>query len=517
MRHIPYKVVVFPLLTAFVLTLYEVGRFLPQYHYDGPINHVKAALVAITVTGCWKILLHIRKSVIMVAKQHRRLPESEPTGIFSRFGAPITEEALRFFVILLVAGFDSLSPGNVIAYALTVAASYAFVDLGVLFGEFNVTDYDTKYQQFGERLAIFGSTLQWQKKSSAVESEASGQSGDSEESEATLTADNIPEPEPVFNLDLFKATGLTHAQLMPILTSDSGIYATTYSVSPKNTLYSHYCPDNESLEIGSVQPFPVAPCADDVQSVHSAETHYGGGGGGNFKCKFPDGTKVEFGAGAGFDYRHGSSGGKESVLTWKNPLRWFRWLFPMLKDPVATNPADVKRLIRKKLSAYTLNSTKGREVYETTSLLSSTSRVSYGAYDLELQVCTATENVHLFYQFGKFANQYFDMWNTPFSTEGALVDPAFRRFGVTLPRLPYCVFMLHLSASCMWHFAASIIFASLYFSQVSHWPVLLIIPVKLFSVNYLRTQSTASYRMAVGADAFVNLAFFGVAIGCLLW
>lgn len=44
---------------------------------------------------------------------------------------------------------------------------------------------------------------------------------------------------------------------------------------------------------------------EDDNSLRTTDTHYGGGGGGNFKYKFPGAGKIEFGGGAGFDYKHG--------------------------------------------------------------------------------------------------------------------------------------------------------------------------------------------------------------------
>lgn len=51
----------------------------------------------------------------------------------------------------------------------------------------------------------------------------------------------------------------------------------------------------------------------DVSSIHTTDTHLSGGGGGNFKYKFPGGGKLKFGGGGGLDYDHRDGKKRNSV------------------------------------------------------------------------------------------------------------------------------------------------------------------------------------------------------------
>lgn len=338
-----------------------------------------------------------------------------------------------------------------------------------------------------------------------------------------------------------------HCQLGRIFGKDDGISATYFKDLVENI-----------------------PAHMESQSFHLNDVHFGGGGGGNFEYLLPDGSNLKFGGGAGFDYKHDSKKSSNhgscddpeagsdpkystiSNLACKlgksspesapydcssisygvqcNPYRssdestleelkarltnfihWFRWMLPMAEredESSYVSPKALRHSIRKKMSAYTLNS-------EITSLKSFPGRL-YGTMDLESQVsspCLKTENIHAYYEFARYANLYFDVWS-PWPLElHEGVDPAFYQFGTLLLRLPTFYFIIYSTGVCLWQFASTLLLA---YPFVASSPSMItfaglctiLILLKLFCLNYLHNQATCSYRVSLVVELVVNLVLF---------
>lgn len=437
--------------------------------------------------------------------------------VFDKFGLPLMEEALK---LMLVAAFafqnHELSP----SHALTVGFVWAASKLVANLVTFSPVHYEETYGKFARNYALFVAHSERRAYDAvakvSVTSAASGDSG------VTLVSEGETLPlKPVFNLDSFKSTPLSHSVLVPIAAKDPQSHLTidrVYAVSPKNTMHLEHFGDDD-FDVASFNPHGSHERSESSgESFHTTDTHFGGGGGGGTQIKLPNGGTIDFGGGLGFGYDHTSPCRSRESLISSEPeqcspaplklqlcLRWLSWLLPIKNENKEISQSDLRQSIRKKLSTYTLNS-------QTLSLKPRTCRSLYGTIDLESQMEVPRrriENGHRFYRFGSFANAYLDSWSSAIS-----LDPAFIRFGVTLPKLPHALFLAYLSSACFWLFSSALLYA-LPFSQsplmstLSGGAVLLVV-FKLFCGNYLHSQCTRSYRFSVLMELVLNVSLLSL-------
>lgn len=521
-----------PLLAIFHGLLFSTQYVLPFEIWD-LARCARIAMVTQFVVLLFRFVLVVRSKMVHYSKRAAKLPSLPPEGHVDKFVVPMAEEIVKFCVICLFSNGRALSATHVYVVALV----YALNKLVCILFTFSPLHHSVHYNKFNKLHQIWqdGESLPASKiPSFGIDQESGWKSRlsvDSSDSGATLN--NVPEPAetPVFNLNSF-STSLAKAKLMPILGSDRiqthhDVIDRLYSVSPKNTLHLQEA-DSDSDDDVTLYIISGESDSADSASLHTNGTHLGGGGGGNFKYKFPDGSKLRFGGGAGFDYQHDtpetdpprdgscSESSSSSTVTsnsfgerekeWLRPfLLWFRWLIPIHGDRMPTD-INTNQSIQKKLSTYTMNS-------EVLSLKSKDSR-NYGTFDLESQDFKArNKNVHTFYRFARFANKYFDYWSPNFSDLIRDIDPAFMRFGVTLPDFPTFFFLIFEVSICLWQFASSLLLAYPILAQEVHiWNfmacVALMVVCKLFCCNYLHFQSTVSYKVALVLELFVNLSMF---------
>lgn len=498
--------------------------------------------------------------------------ERAPVGA-EKFFVPLLEEVVKFFSIVLFVFLGNSSHDCRVSYVYTVAAVYAFNFVVASLVEFCPINYTSRFGKFLADYEIYHSHIL-----GTVIKNASHDS--SLLSTPTLAPANHA-PIPVFNLNSFGSDlnsfgtkPLASSALMPImnqqvLEANSDMIERLYSVSPKNTLH-FLLGDYGTNTSGPVLQMPAEE--DDAKSVHSLDTHLGGGGGGGFKYKFPGGPKIGFGGGGGFDYEHGSgpsdtNSGKDScksvvsfsdkrpefhclsgspafglsdssntsvsippcnrhpvkfeslcqhqALQWRI-LYWFRWLVPIApcEDEIVNVSRRALRFsIRKKFSTYTLNS-------DTRSFKSFPQRL-YGAVDLESQLpdrqCRPsninTENVHRYYEFAKFGNQFFGVWSPRLFEFYKGVDPAFYRFGTMLTKLPVFYFIVYAASICVWQFSSTLILAYPFVAPTASLStfvglVAVVFVAKVFCMNYLHNQATCSYRVSLVVELAVNLILF---------
>lgn len=372
---------------------------------------------------------------------------------------------------------------------------------------------------------------------------------------------------PEFNLESFCPMPMAKSQLLPIDFSQPrqdphyNVIDRLYTVSPKNTLHLQYenfeLPtklnlNDDAMDHEDPMNAEVAMTDEDIHhfssnsealsmqsthsdkyasTVHSTETHFGGGGGGNIEYKFPNGSKLKLGGGAGFDFRRGSRHSKNlsnkessqqlAPVSWD--YRWYCWLFCLHNhnSPVPPPRRVVNDSIRKKLSNYTLNN-------ESTSLRVCDSYMLFNSCD-EPIVCdlekgfypSVTQNAQLYYKFNCFANRYLDRWSNRNGDLLCPIDPAFVRFGVPLLEIPSLYIIIYLYNAFLWQVFSTLILAlPFHMEHILPGAVAIIftlaIITKLFSVNYLHLQCSRSYKFSILLEFLINtLLFMSLFIFCI--
>lgn len=501
MHTFSFSVVAVPLLvTVLVLAAGLLLQACPSLDSASSLVHIGLRTQGVLI--CFRVVLILRAALFSLPA-NAKLPTAPSDKAADKFGLPLLEELVRF---LLVAWSIS-TPEVSASQALTVATVYAVNKLVCNLVTFSPVDYASKYEKFERFYSMFlAHTLGAVSKTSFV-SMSTSDSGATLVPSEELVADVEP-AKPVFNLDSFKT--LSPRPLMPILcpaTSQQTQPNTDYlySVSPKNTLHPELHIDDDDLDVHSFAPH-------DSSSIHTTDSHYDGGGGGGLRVTLPNGARISVGGGAGFHYdnpshsRHNSttSLGYTSPDDSKvHPLRWFAWLLPLKVGKKEMTPGELKMSIRKKLSTYTLNS-------DTASLKSSTCMPLYGTIDLESQVTSAKrENLQRFYEFARFSNDYLDSWSSSFSGILREIDPAFIRYGVTLPDMSPAFFLLQLVSIILWQFLATMLCA-VRFANVPLFAgaAAALIVLKLFCGNYLHSQCTMSYRFSIAVETVLNATLF---------
>lgn len=572
-----YVLVACPLLLTIYASLCWSLDYLPVGLYDDLAHYVRIAFVTEVVLSCFQFFAWARSTFAFTPRQKISFPELAPTDAATKFGVPLMEEIARFCTLAMIVLLGKSEFNCNVTYVYTVAAVYGLNHLVASIVRFSPFDYHSRFQRFLRSYEIYDSHMlrRLTKKASSTLSYAL-------DSAVTLASVNSP-AKPVFNLNSFdEPPQLSHSKLIRSIRLDTleaspDFWERMYSVSPKNTLHLQIGKSGGEDEVSSrllaklqaledpLGPSQVDldPRANDSLSVHTSDTHFGGGGGGNFRLKLPDGTELEFGSGAGFDYRHRSRcesedsshknrehessqslpspefvpsnpsnssfcdnpyspsispsthGAEKNTL--KNIIYWFRWLLPLAqKEDESTNisPLAVRRSIRKKLSTYTLNSD--------TSSLKSFPCKSYGAIDLESQLPVRTSsvaNIHSYYKFAKFANQFFDVRPPRLLEFFKGVDPAFYHFGTLLPKFPAFFFIVYSTCICLWQFTSTLIIAYpfvAYHPDVLTFVVILstLAVIKLFCINYLHDQATCSYRVSLVVELVLNLVAFAFVYSC---
>lgn len=567
-------VLLYVLACLLILAIYSALcwslHYLPVSLYDDVAHYVRIALVTEVVLSCFQFFSWARDTFAFVPKMKLSFPELAPTSVASKFGVPLMEELTRFATLAMLVFLGNTNYKCNVTYVYTVAAVYGFNHLVGSMVKFCPFNYKQRFHKFLAGYDIYKAhLLKTVKKALSTMSFA-------------LDVDTLAllPAKPVFNLNSFeKAPVLTHSKLirsirLDTLDANSELLDRMYSVSPKNTLHLHLDKSGSEDEVSSkvlakfksLENFweQGGETSSESNSLHSSDTHFGGGGGGNFKMKLPNGTELEFGGGAGLDYKHHSScesesssdtsgasnacclppqwtkskttsnlslinspyalslsalspyasstnsRSKSSVL--ESIIYWFRWLLPVTKKEHETHisPLALRQTIRKKMSTFTLNS-------DTTSLKSVPCKL-YGSIDLESQLPEKStrfpaENVHSYYEFAKFANLYFDV-RTPCLLEFYKgVDPAFYHFGALLPNFPAFFYIVYSTSICLWQYSSTLILAYPFVAAdpklVTFMGIICILAVsKLFCINYLHNQATCSYRVSLVVELVLNLGFF---------
>ncbi|KAG7665222.1 uncharacterized protein J8A68_001278 [[Candida] subhashii] len=256
---------------------------------------------------------------------------------------------------------------------------------------------------------------------------------------------------------------------------------------------------------------------EDTSSINTKGTHFGGGGGGNFKLKLPGGTKIEFGGGAGGDYSHedphSSSTTPISPSTSSTPhnnriikfINWFKWLLPPLlpigEDSTTTtnNLAQFQGerypLLKHRLSTYNL--------HHNSEFTTSPSNLETGGL--------AEFKPHLD-RFIKF--RYFILYNYNFVigqlTSRIKVDPVFKRFGQLIEDMNAWILGLNEMNEFIWEL---IVFGVFGYLRNYYYLVAMILIGRLYKDNYLFFgENRFDYRFAVLSESMIGV-WFGV--GCV--
>ncbi|RCK56561.1 hypothetical protein Cantr_05481 [Candida viswanathii] len=309
-----------------------------------------------------------------------------------------------------------------------------------------------------------------------------------------------------------------------------------YSVSPQNTYYLNNATAIAAFSEVEEQSEPTAlpkslaksilpelervfeniDEADDDSSMHSNETHYGGGGGGNVKFKLPNGGKLEFGGGAGFDYKHGkhandsdSDGDGDDNTQQASPhkpftvlsfINWFSWLLPPLL-PIGENEntkpyiSTQERfpLLKHRLSTYSLSEHQPN---------TDTSNVDYESCEI-----ISKPIIERFIKFQYFMAYYYDISVTsPISP--VRVDPLFEKYGQLLIDTPAFWVFLDEFNWLLYNWVAFL----MYFTTISaSIPIVLV--VKMFKTNYLHGfKNQIDYRLIITIESFINFVMLLIEI-----
>lgn len=310
-----------------------------------------------------------------------------------------------------------------------------------------------------------------------------------------------------------------------------------YSISPKNTYHLNTATAIAALEtnqenyaaLDNEDPLSkVSYChenideEDDNSSISNKDTHWGGGGGGNFKYKFPGGPKIEFGAGAGFDYRHSEGhipdddGGQPeqpqhpshhtpstskprtelSVSTvclpyvpgrsnyTRSPVSWFSWLAPPFFSRDNYDPAhllDASPILQQRLSTYRLND---EEQYPHRDSVDSRLQQPVQQQSSIIH----SNSIERYYNFMYFVNYYFDFCLK--TRPELVVDSCFKTYGILTLDMPLLYFLLDCTASICCESVSLLTFANFFMKSGSLTPIYflasLVIVNKLFTINFLK-------------------------------
>ncbi|EGW30854.1 uncharacterized protein SPAPADRAFT_62755 [Spathaspora passalidarum NRRL Y-27907] len=319
-----------------------------------------------------------------------------------------------------------------------------------------------------------------------------------------------------------------------------------YSVSPKNTYHL-----NTATALAAASE-TFDDYMDSDEEVTTEGRHFGGGGGGNFKLKLPGGTEIEFGGGAGGDYRDGdydhsddddgddndNRGGDhrdgshrsgkqrndpdndDNTLqnyssedtkfdktttsavsgSQQNYTNLISWLFPPLFT-IGEKPkfeGQSYPLIKSRLNSYSLNEE---------------------CVGLESPISPTITSSSI-YRYRNF--QYFVLYNFDYCIEQPLssivIDPVFKKFGELLKTINVWFIILDEWNYWIWQFLTFLTFgiALSLNSSVSCFMVLFIVTCKMFKVNYLHClERELDFRMVIFGDTIVNLIiiFINIFVG----
>ncbi|KAK6461949.1 hypothetical protein DFJ63DRAFT_336706 [Scheffersomyces coipomensis] len=317
-----------------------------------------------------------------------------------------------------------------------------------------------------------------------------------------------------------------------------------YSVSPKNTYHLNTATaiaafdssvtNNQEINyndlLSSVESNEVAHNEQEdnidltLDRVHTQDTHYGGGGGGNFKYKFPDGRKIEFGGGAGFDYSHTKpDSGKSNALDIYESkesglvrfVNWFSWLFPQFLPINAVQETKVAsentHLIRKRLSTYKINNRSQSLVSNSASIVTYFTDEQANYYDTNVPV-------NRYQNFQYFITIFFDY---SFDDFKSVIDvpPLFKRFGLMLNEFPICYDLMDSINILSWNFIAFVVYGGLFISSDNVVPItaaIIIFVVKLFKLNYLNnSEQRLGFKIIILCESFITV--IGLLVCSLLY
>lgn len=449
----------------------------------------------------------------------KRLPETQPNSIYVKLLKPIGGEAFRALIIAASNVLISSSESFDIFKAYTIGAIYAAnfsIAYCVTFSPFH---YTTRYAKFIHQHSIYVSSKHINR--------APNTGSDPEISPCLISEDDFSIDKPVFNIESFSQPESTsHSKVPAVCKTQQQFHLDwidqLYSVSPKNSVYLQTeveSPENERVSLNDILfkrpslsgPPLIQSCLDiHAMHIHTSEI-----------------SKPE-------EFSGNSSSERSSLLSssadkWNkhyfrqktiNVLIWFRWLIPINCGQneglnVNLTPTEVRRSLHKKFSTYTLNS-------ETSSLKAPVDQTLYGTIDLEIHRPQGreTKNIHEFYSFATFANKYFDSALTNTGTGVPEVDHSFLMFGELMTNLPTFYFCLYGVSNILRHFAYTLMLSLIFLSpnpSARHMSLLvLMIILKLFSYNYLRQQSTLSYRYTIAIEFCIMLILsLVVSLSCL--
>lgn len=164
-----------------------------------------------------------------------------------------------------------------------------------------------------------------------------------------------------------------------------------------------------------------------------------------------------------------SSHDKERKISKSHWYKYVDWLFPisLLMKPSAIKVSERLKLLRKKLSCYTLNSTKDDESSDKFNDRLHES----GEYDK-------------YFLFRKYLESYFDISS---SNKGIPIDPIFKKYNVLLVDVPIFYALLDLLDCILWNFTVFLI--ALFYHLDRNLFFLLFtgcIVLKFFKKNFLR-------------------------------
>lgn len=533
-----------------------------------PNIHTGARVVALTLLtqGFYRTAIAIRHISVQSGKT-KQLLEYPLNSAFDRWGSLI-EEATRFLVLMILSYM--VEPELMRTVACMVGAIIALEKLVWLLWLFTPSEYEAHYKKFTRYYdmyinncgdwdyrkpanSVLDETLSLLVSSPLKESRFDGNSlssdDDSPSSTTTLVQDanssNSESPtvsNSDFKFNTFSFTPMQQTQLLPIdLHSQHNgcpdVLERLYAVSPKNTLYLQYDKfktlmnldlDSNSLNLDQSPEENCSLCSvsseNDTSTLKTQDTHFGGGGGGNVDYKLPNGGRLKFGGGAGFDFRRGSKASKSLLRSdchASNSMfpnyRWYCWLSCFHDHTVKSNvsASTTNATIRKKLSNYTIN-------YDSTSLRVCDSNFLYNSTYDDLSVDLErggshllTPNAQLVFRFNQFANRYLDSWNSDSEAVHASIDPSFIRFGAPIPEMSSFYLTIYFFNTMTWQFLNTLALALPFIKPSTlHWIetliILMMIITKLFCVKYLYLQSTRSYKFSILTEFLIYISFFAI-------
>lgn len=536
------------------------------------VDCARVALIAQIVLIVFRVGLIVRSRLANFSKKTARLPETAPRSFTKKFTIPLVEELVKFGLVWLGSCLSS-NVRSTLSSAFVVAVVCAVNKVACTVFTFSPVSYETNYRKFVRLHQIWQDCEPLYTSDLKKESGWDCRNSFSSDTSTLMGQETIETEHPTFNLNSFNSLAHSKLLpvLTAEVQIHHTVIERLYSVSPRNTLHSN-SEISEDSDVKAYSPeAPPHTLGTHLgggggggfkyKAPDGSKIGFGGGGGFDYEhdtpetnppvadppAKDPPSTDPPATDPPATDpptteppaadppaedtpekepkSKHSRSNSASSTSTAgsvhhddplsspnslgpKNLLSqflyWFRWLLPVSEEQVVVHQT-VDISIQKIFSTYTINS-------EVLSLRSSFARPQYGTFDLENQSFgeSSCENVQTFHRFARFANKYFDYWSTKFTDLIKEVDPAFIKFGTTLPELSVFSFIMYQASMCLWLFSSCLLLVLPLVSshKVTVFALFTLVSTKLFCCNYLSYQYSGSYKSALLIEFLLNTGLF---------